>query len=458
MLVCTDPDVLSPACHSDKLLRDKLVQLRAPVEWYLMQYLEQASCLQLLDWQHQDYRLSDYTEKSRAAAMQRVWTAPPLRAPAHATYSAGPCGPPLATRPGAHDPHDGLAALADTRMLHEQAAWPETAAWVEAEARAGAAAETQACPPAQYCIVRENMLLCETWSNRSRTTTSRPLHPACLAMLLNQPVTLHHLQCSICEDHAVLAFLARLLHAVRAFLTRLLQPVLAPDPPAADPLADDSFWAPPRGLCDQSTQSRGCDGSLTRLSWLEPSTRAAQCDAMVTTADSAQSVPVELCLLDSILEATRLHMNKWHHAIDTMVCQAAGLAACPLYGFFYMQTQCIVKNARFVHNTVLDFYSTISKTCQGNLDQLALQAMQECINKDVLEQCSSLVLGPVRRALQQSQQIVTMVIKILFYTLQIFIKILNLHVTVVIVFTAALPAIVMCIGLLIARSARRGCR
>lgn len=92
-----------------------------------------------------------------------------------------------------------------------------------------------------------------------------------------------------------------------------------------------------------------------------------------------------------------------------------------------------------MHATVQDFFASLG-SCLTPIKQAQL-TIQEHINKDILPQCACLVLVPVSNALEQGWQIVVMVIKILFYGLQISVEIMNLLVAMVSMLTASLLAI-----------------
>lgn len=491
--VCTDPDRRAASCRGASLLRETLAELRASGDFHAVKYLEDTTCVQLLDWPHQDYTMADTTFKEGNATEQRpcnVYGRLPRFALKRSvrrgpTVPAGlwPRSPSALSR--SHSPAHACRMGRLPRVSVERAA------------------------PAQYCSVRADTLWCETWSNHSRARTSRPVHAATPDSRPKQPVTRRLRRCAACEDHAQGAFVDRrgassvlqaarpqlsvgqatALHPARmiaqflrraacpradgpcpalqalltddsggaaadgaqAWLGRLLQAPVS-QPPSS--LSDEALWARPWGFCDQSAgpvesaERQRCSGHMSKAEWLNTSARAAQCAKMVTTADSVRSAPLELCLLDSTTEAMCRHMAEWRLKIDNIICQASGLAACPLYGFFYMPTRYNLENAQFVHDTVKDYYAALDQDCADASPATEL-AVQEQINKEALAQCAGLVIAPVKKGLQQLRQIVVMVIEILFYALQIAVEIMNLLVAVMTASSAALPAIATRIGMYI---------
>lgn len=482
--VCTDQD--PSLCRSSDHLQATLAELREWDQYYRVQYVETKQCLQLLDWPHQDYQMADNAIKTGNVSEQRpcnVYGRLPRfaikrnrRAPA-----TDELPPPAAAFSPAHACRMGRLSRLGRLPVDGQ-------------------------PPAQYCRSDGETLRCEAWANYTRAQTEQPIRAATAAPRRAQPVTRRRRRCRACEDHTQGGFVDRrgrssvlnasrpqlsvgepmALHPARmiaaflrkavcpqahgacpalseylsadgagaqAFLTRLLQP-----PPAVNQTSasDEQLWARPWGFCDQSagpTASQGCAGTLAKSAWLNHSTRAQQCAVMVTSATSRQPAALELCLLDSTTDAMCRHMADWRRRVDAIACQAAGLAACPETGFFYTPTQYSVENAQFVHETVRSFYESLGECAATAGDAETAQSTQELINKETLAQCAALALAPVRKGLQQSRQIVSIVIEILFYALQIGIEFMNLLIAVVSLSLDALPVvftrIVKWIGLLL---------
>jgi len=182
------------------------------------------------------------------------------------------------------------------------------------------------------------------------------------------------------------------------------------------PTADDNLWGRNWVFCDHSSPT-GCTGSISKSDWLEPSTRITQCRNAIINSSPVDR-PVEFCLIDSNTERLCTAVAEWNQEILRILCQAAGLPSCPDHGFFYTPASWGVENQEFASETVEKFYTALdanacpAATTDAN-DELV--AMQIESNNNLLHECASVSMQPIREILQSIRGAVTAAFKIFYF-------------------------------------------
>ena len=227
------------------------------------------------------------------------------------------------------------------------------------------------------------------------------------------------------------------------------------DAATSTPTSDEDLWGRNWVFCDHSSPT-GCDGSISKSDWLEPNTRTTKCrDAIINS--SPRDRPVEFCLLDSNTEQLCTAVAEWNQEILRILCQAAGLASCPDYGFFYTPASYSVENQEFASETVAEFYTSLDPSaCPAapNNDNDELVQMQIESNNNLLHECASVSIQPIREILQSIRGAVSAMFRIHYFATMLMFQVLQIALGSVIgpsgtsLVSAAVDRLVKYVGLL----------
>lgn len=198
---------------------------------------------------------------------------------------------------------------------------------------------------------------------------------------------------------------------------------------AADvtPTSDDHLWARNWVFCDHSLMD-GCSGSITKAEWIDPNMRAAKCKERIIASSSVDR-PVEFCLIDENTERLCNAIVTWNQQIMRILCQAKGLPSCPDHGFFYTPASYSMENQEFASDTVADFYNALDSTaCPATTDSSSDELIQAQIdsNNNLLQECASVSMQPVREILQSIRGAVTAAFKIYYFGMMLLLQIVQI--------------------------------
>jgi hypothetical protein len=129
---------------------------------------------------------------------------------------------------------------------------------------------------------------------------------------------------------------------------------------------NDALWSRNWVFCPHSQKAsggairesvdtpNGCKGSVSKKAWLNHTTRAQECAAVIGENIQEDATSIDFCLLNAETQDLCNRMESWHQRTEKILCEAAG--ACPVTDFFYTPTTFNIQEQEFVHSTVLRFY------------------------------------------------------------------------------------------------------
>jgi hypothetical protein len=491
--VCTDagsPET-STECRGASLLMGTLRSLREHGQWHQILYREGAQCADLLDWPHQSYRLADHTpEISIPATPCNIWGRLPRFAyrrtqrahtPAPRSTRTAPWPQPSAShacrmgrlrrlQPTVSPVPVQYCSAGDGVLLCEAVTRENTKVertrynWTVLPDAPRPPSPAPSPAPSRRVHRERRCAACEDHSrysfvnrNGQSSESSAPTDGRSTQLGTGRPVALSparmvasFLRKAVCPRASAgpCAALDALMNSSSTdrsefsssnFLRRLLSLPLPPQTSgqvASD--ADSRLWARPWVFCDQTRESAGCNGAINKSAWLDSATRADQCIAAVMTSRTVRSSPLQFCKLSAVTENMCADLMQWRQAIEVIICRAAGLAECPLTGFFYSPTAFSIENGQFAHDSVSDFYAALGSTC---LPSSAASAVAVQANAALLAQCASRALQPLKQAVQDGRLLASMLVELLYYGMQIGVQITKLLITVVTGAVQELPAI-----------------
>ena len=179
-------------------------------------------------------------------------------------------------------------------------------------------------------------------------------------------------------------------------------------------------------FCGYSTLTglKTCHGSIPKEDWTDNNLRQDLCREKVEqgSATVGVQVPILFCLLDPKITTLCQKVADWNYEIKSILCKASGI--CPQTGFFYNPSSYYLSNQEFVHDTVSEYYSSVSdigSTCtKTNTDD------QIRLNVALKSKCASSKIAPLYDALIQIRRGLYLVVRALFYLLQLFVTLIQI--------------------------------
>ena len=460
-------------CHSAALLRDSIAHARELI-WQTIQFPKDhsgpgVSCPQILDWPHQPFVSWDEdaapgTEYDRlhCNVFDRL---PPFQVQLQVRKAPGPFAQKSSVDAG------GVCHMGRLRRL---AVAPRTHEILQHCGVVGADSE----------------LLCRYYNSISNRSYSRPepSRPAA-EPAVTRPAR-KNTPCAKCEQHASAAFVdidgaLRELPATRrmlstgehvhvstarmvsAFLRRLVCPVAAVAPcaelqrifntthwtsgrflqglfaassstdfyqsfradrPTAQSqeaaLDDSQLWQRNWVWCDPRTDV--CAGSVSKLEWINPTTRGPACRAAIAENAVHASSTVHFCLIDAGTQRLCQLVVEWNAEITSILCRAAGMRSCPDAGFFYNPTGYSADNRMFEHDSVQAFYASTGRgNCEEN-NKATITQEQIASNMKLLDKCASVKLRPILALLYLARGAVNQITELVYYAAQVCVNFVQL--------------------------------
>ena len=171
-----------------------------------------------------------------------------------------------------------------------------------------------------------------------------------------------------------------------------------------------------------------CKGSIPWATWKPWEGRMKKCfDEMMAQSEGDSDnfvVPIELCDIDSNLDAMCSVLQEARHLIADGNCVASG--ECLVTPGFYAPAVFSVSNNEFVRVTVQNFYESYHEDACG-VDRRDVENLElRTLNAELVQQCASHILGGVKQLMLFMREIVAMVANMVVITVHIMFKILSL--------------------------------
>ena len=175
--------------------------------------------------------------------------------------------------------------------------------------------------------------------------------------------------------------------------------------------------------------TNGCKGTVSKSAWLNHSTRAQHCAAVIGENVQEDATSINFCLLNAETEQLCTRMEAWQQRTEKILCEAAG--ACPVTDFFYTPTTFNIQEQEFVHSTVLRFYQEdLGRSCPSAQDRQQRNIQQAQYNNALLQQCSSVSIEPLLIVVQQLRTAKRMLVLVGYHGVRVGFRFLELFMAV----------------------------
>lgn len=180
---------------------------------------------------------------------------------------------------------------------------------------------------------------------------------------------------------------------------------------------------------DAAETTNGCKGSVSKSAWLNHTTRAQECAAVIGENIQEDATSINFCLLNAETQYLCSRMEAWQQKTEKILCEAAG--ACPVTDFFYTPTTFNIQEQEFVHSTVLRFYQEdAGRSCPSAQNRQQKSILQAQYNNALLQQCSSVSIEPLLVVVQQLRTAKRMLVLVAYHGVRVCFRLLEVFVAV----------------------------
>ena len=189
------------------------------------------------------------------------------------------------------------------------------------------------------------------------------------------------------------------------------------EPNAQSQLRRDTAWDTDWVFCNTTSELKAgkCSGQIPEKSWRANRFQSCYKTVRDLTRDSPDTMSsVDVCLIDSSLQALCLAVQQAQTLVKQANCLASGSSECMLKPFMYLPSAWDVSNQAFVHQTVKRFYSRVtSYACPSTVD------IVKSNNQAIGNRCAAKPVGAMYLGLQACRDIVDALAQVVFYLFNI---------------------------------------
>jgi len=183
----------------------------------------------------------------------------------------------------------------------------------------------------------------------------------------------------------------------------------------------DTWEREPWMLCTTTETETRCEGSASKLEWLNNS--SGTCSAIQNLPNAVDAIAnLSVCDLDQTLDNLCRVIQNARYRLFEANCKLSG--SCRTTSFFYQPATFSVSNDQLSRQTVQYFYSFVeNNSCPAMTIELA-KILQS--NRKTAQECSSQSLEFFHMAINSARQSIQFFVKIAYYMLEIWLHIISL--------------------------------